>query len=297
MHIILPVLMFVALGTPDLGPGDHIRTVTVQKRERSAIVHVPPSYDRMRPTPVVLVYHGASMNAKSMTYLTNLNETADKEGFIAVYPNGTGIGDFLVWNAGGQTLNVADDVAFTGRLLDDLESVLRVDKKRVYACGMSNGGMMCYRLAAELSDRIAAIAPVSGTNCVVDIKPKRPVPIVHFHGTDDFLVPMDGPNKNLPLLIHFQSLDSTIRTWLKCNRCKDTPDMKDLPNIAADKLAVTRKHYAADKSGAEVVVYTIDGGGHTWPGMARHAPFLGKTTFNISANDVMWDFFKKHTLK
>ena len=297
MHLILPVLMLLPLGAPVLGPGEHTRTVTIEKRERSAIVHVPPSYDPRKPMPVVLVYHGASMNAKSMVYLTNLNETADKEGFIAVYPNGTGIGDFLVWNAGGQTLNVADDVAFTNKLLDDLESVFRVDKKRVYACGMSNGGMMCYRLAAELSDRIAAIAPVSGTTCVNDVKPKRAVPIVHFHGTDDFLVPMDGPNKNLPLLIRFQSLDSTIQTWLKCNRCKETPDVKELPNLAADKLPVTRKVYAAEKNGADVVVYTIDGGGHTWPGMGRHAPFLGKTTFNISANELMWEFFKRHSLQ
>src|SRR5262245_45014040 len=110
MHVILPVLLLVPFQAPDLGPGDHTRTVLVEKRERSAIVHVPPSYDRRKPMPVVLVYHGASMNAKAMIYLTDLNETADKEGFIAVYPNGTGIGDFLVWNAGGQTLNLTDDV-------------------------------------------------------------------------------------------------------------------------------------------------------------------------------------------
>jgi polyhydroxybutyrate depolymerase len=110
-------------------------------------------------------------------------------------------------------------------------------------------------------------------------------------------VPLEGPNKNLPLLIHFQSLPDTIAAWVKCNQCKTTPEVKELPNTTEDKLAVTRKTYPAGPNGAEVVVYTIAGGGHTWPGMARHAEFLGKTTFNISANEIMWDFFKKHALK
>jgi polyhydroxybutyrate depolymerase len=162
---------------------------------------------------------------------------------------------------------------------------------------MSNGGMMCYRLAAELSGRITAIASVSGTMCVAPVKAKRPVPILHFHGTDDFLVPREGPNKNLPLLIRFRSLDDTIGAWVKCNHCKDAPEVVRLPNQAADRLPVTRTVYAAGKNGADVVLYTIDGGGHTWPGVDRHADFLGKTTFNISANELMWQFFKKHTLE
>ena len=106
-------------------------------------------------------------------------------------------GIFLTWNSGGFRARMAegrpDDVTFVAKLLDDLATVVNVDPKRVYATGMSNGGMMCYRLAAELSDRIAAIAPVSGTMAIDDYKPKRPVPVMHFHGTADNIVPFNGP--------------------------------------------------------------------------------------------------------
>lgn len=292
-----PFFIVLALGQPALGPGDYTRSVKVDKIERSYIVHVPPTYDPKKPMPVVLVYHGASMNAKAMVYFTDLNKTSDKGNFIAVYPNGTGIGNFLTWNCGGQSLNNADDVAFTRKILDDLESVLAVDKKRVYACGISNGGMMCYRLAAELSERIAAIGSVAGTISIKETQPKRAVPVIHFHGTKDILVPLDGPNKELPLVIRFQSLDDTIRTWVKCNQCQEKPEVAKLPNVAIDMLPVTRKTYNHGKDGAEVVLYVIEGGGHTWPGMNRHAAFLGESTLNISANDVMWEFFKKHSLK
>ena len=118
-------------------------------------------YDPKKPAPVVLALHGAAMNGPMMVWFSGLDKTSDKEGFIVVYPSGTGTGPFLTWNAGGfkgkMAEGKADDVAFIGKLLDDLDTVVKMDEKRVYACGMSNGGMMCYRLAAELSDRIAAV--------------------------------------------------------------------------------------------------------------------------------------------
>jgi len=131
-----------------LTPGDHVRSVDVNKRTRSYHVHVPPQYDPKKPAPVVLAYHGAMTNGQIMTVFSGLNKKADEAGFLAVYPNGNGSGKMmLVWNAGGirdkATDEKLDDVGFTAKLLDDLATFAAVDPKRVYATGISNGGMMC----------------------------------------------------------------------------------------------------------------------------------------------------------
>jgi len=155
----------LVLAATPLAPGDHARTLQVDGRERSYLVHTPPKYDPKQPTPVVLILHGAGTNAQIM-------------------------------------------------VRDDLATVVNVDPKRVFATGMSNGGMMCYRLASELSDRIAAIAPVSGTMAIPDYKPKRPVPVIHFHGTADNIVPFNGP-KGTPKFLTFKSVEETIRLCAK----------------------------------------------------------------------------------
>src|ERR1700676_4933763 len=133
-----------------LGPGDHTRTLMMGEQKRTYLVHVPKGYDPKKPAPVVLALHGAAMNGSMMVWFSGLNKKSDEAGFIVVYPSGTGTGPFLTWNAGGfkgkMAKGRADDVAFIGKLLDDLGTVVKVDEKRVYACGMSNGAMMCYRL-------------------------------------------------------------------------------------------------------------------------------------------------------
>ena len=213
-----------AKGQGPLDPSDHTRTLQVDGRTRSYIVHVPPKLDPKQPTPVVLAFHGAATNASIMALSSGLSDKADEAGFIVVYPNGTGKGDmFLVWNAGGwhgpKAEELPDDVKFVTALLDDLAKVVNVDPKRIYATGMSNGGMMCYRLAAELSNRIAAIAPVSGTMAVEKCHPRRPVPVMHFHGTDDKLVPFEGPDQRTAKVLAFKSVEETIRTWAKIDGC------------------------------------------------------------------------------
>ena len=214
------------LSADPLTPGDHTRTLQVDGRERSYLVHVPPKYDPKKPTPVVLVLHGAGTNAQIMVRFCGMNKKADEAGFVAVYPNGTGTaGLFLTFNSGGFRARWPrarpNDVTFVAKLLDDLATVVNVDPKRVYATGMSNGGMMCYRLASELSDRIAAIAPVSGTMAITDYKPKRPVPVMHFHGTADYIVPFNGP-KGTPKFLTFKSVEETIRLCAKANGCPET---------------------------------------------------------------------------
>jgi len=181
-------------------------------------------------------------------------------------------------------------------LLDDLGTVVKVDGKRVYACGMSNGAMMCYRLAPELSDRIVAFAPVAGTIAIEESKPKRPVPVIHFHGTKDTLVPFERPKGKTPSFMRFKSVEDSIQTWVKLNGCDEKPRTETLSKDG-DEMKVTRKTYSGGKDGSEVVLVVIEGGGHTWPGQQPPVGFIGKSAKNISANDLMWEFFQKHKLK
>ncbi|MBL9162327.1 MAG: prolyl oligopeptidase family serine peptidase [Planctomycetaceae bacterium] len=286
---------------PDpLGPGDHTRTVLMGEQKRTYLVHVPKKYDPKSPSPVVLALHGAAMNGPMMVWFSGLNKTSDEAGFVVAYPSGTGTGPFLTWNAGGFTGKMAegksDDVAFVGKLLDDLGTVVKVDEKRVYACGMSNGGMMSYRLAAELSDRIAAIAPVAGTIAIEDSKPKRPVPVIHFHGSKDNIVPFETAKGKASSFMKLKGVEDSIQTWVKLNACDQKPKTETI-SADGDEMTVTSTTYGGGKDGSEVVLVVIEGGGHTWPGQRPPVGFIGKSATNVSANDLMWNFFQRHELK
>jgi polyhydroxybutyrate depolymerase len=280
-----------------LGAGEHLRHLTQGELKRSYLVHIPPSYDGKKPMPVVVVLHGAAMNGPIMEWFCGLSKKADEAGFIAVYPDGTGPGGtFLTWNAGvfpGKlNPNRPDDVAFIGQVLDSLAAVVRMDRKRVYAAGISNGAMMAYRLAAEMPERFAAIAAIAGVLCVENPDLKQPMPILHFHGTKDGLVPFEGTKGPF----RFPSVMENLAKWLKVNGCSETPKVTELP-AKDEKLRVIRKDYNGGDEKAPVVLYMIEGGGHTWPGMQRHALFLGATAMSISANDLMWEFFRQFALK
>jgi polyhydroxybutyrate depolymerase len=290
--------LFIAQPAPEsLEAGDHTRQLTIGELTRSYNVHVPPSYDSKKPMPVVLVLHGAAMKASIMEWFSGMSKTADEAGFIAVYPSGTGV--LPTWNAGvfPGKLNAqrADDVAYIGKVLDDLATVLRIDRKRVYAAGVSNGAMMAYRLAVEMPERIAAITAVAGVMCLEKPEPKAPVPILHIHGTKDGLVPFTG-TRNGGGPYPFPSVDECLKTWIQVNECSETPTVTELPT-KEDKLQVLRKDYRSGKEKAPVILYVIEGGGHTWPGMDHHAAFLGATTHNISANALMWEFFQQFSRK
>ena len=293
----LLLITLCTLAPRPLTAGDHLRELTIGDQFRSYSVHVPPSYDPRRPTPVVLVFHSAMMNGSFMAKFCGLSEKADQAGFIAVYANGTGSTPlFLYWDAGGVRGRVSDDVGYVVRLLDDLATVVNVDPKRVFATGMSNGGMMCYRLAAELSDRIAAIAAVAGTMAIDNCQPHRPVSVLHFHGTKDGLVLFDGPDERIPKNLKFLSVEDTIRAWVKLNGCPPTPEITALPGRAGGGMTIRKKTYGPGRDGSEVILYAVEGGGHTWPGRDPRLPLLGKSTRDISANDIIWDFFQKHPM-
>ncbi len=270
--------------------------------ERTYLLHVPESVHASEPPPVVLAFHGGGSNAEGMERFSGLSEKADDAGFVVAYPDGTGAETHaLHWNAGIDYRDApptrADDVGFIAALLDDLASRLEIDATRVFAAGMSNGGMFSYRLATELSNRIAAIAAVGGT-MVVDGDVALPaMPVLHFHGTEDHFVPFDGGiGKRSLARVDYPSVRSTLARWVDVNNCDPNPELTEWPTVVEDGTAVCREVYSGPTAKAEVVLFVINGGGHTWPGRKPLWLFLGKSTRNLQANDVIWNFFRRQRI-
>jgi polyhydroxybutyrate depolymerase len=305
-----------------LSPGDYERTLS-NWPGRPYDLHVPAGYDPSRPAPVLLVIHGTGGSGKATAKGSCpdgdeenpkcFGKLADRENFIVVYPNGTTDPEkprlSRTWNAGGgkngyvciqgyACAHNIDDVRYFRDLLDDLGRIASVDAARVFATGISNGAVMSHRLACELSERIAAIAPISGVNqfaAVAPCGPSRAVAVVAFHGTADQIAPYNGGQGKHDTGIRL-SVPKTIADWVARNKCSANPRHENLPTTVSDGTAVSRDTYSSCSDGAEVMIYTIDGGGHTWPDGQPYAPefLIGKTTHNINANQVMWEFFKNH---
>jgi len=294
------VLSFLAMRSQgdELKAGDHVLSLTAGGRERIYLLHLPPAYDGKRPLPLVIVLHGGGGNAPSAVQMTGFSEKADKEGFVVVYPNGSGRlkNRLLTWKSGnccGYALdNNVDDVGFIRALIDELEKTRAIDPKRVYITGMSNGGMMTYRLACELSDKIAAAAPVAGALNLDNCHPAHPVSMIIFHGTADEHVLYDGGEPLKRVDTHRRvdkSVSFAVNFWVKQDGCSETPQREEKGNIRTEV-------YRGGKDGAEVTLYTVKGGRHAWPG--GEAYVLGsEPTREISATDLMWEFFAGHPKK
>jgi polyhydroxybutyrate depolymerase len=229
-----------------------------------------------------------------MAKLSNFDEVSDQKGFILVYPDGVGHS----WNAGNGAgaaeRRQVDDVGFTSELIDELSRQFHIDRRRIYATGMSNGGMFVHRLACELSGKIAAVAPVAGTIAATieeGCKPARPVPVLEIHGTAD----SDSPWAGGRTLGGGQvvSVADTIRGWAARNQCASTP------KVTEPATGVTCETYTPCEGGAEVTLYRIEGGGHTWPGGYQYLPkmIVGETNRSVSASQIIWDFFERHPMK
>lgn len=277
-------------------PGDHIQTTEVGSLIRSYIVHVPPAYDGKKPLPLVFVIHGGGGNAEGTRKMTGMSEKADKEGFIAVYPYGTGwLKDrLLTWNTGnccGYAMNNnVDDVSFFRAMLDNLEKTYAIDSKRIYATGISNGAMMSYRLACEFSDKFAAIASVAGAMNIDDPKPTSPISVIIFHGTDDEQVLYQGGKPKKQVDRH-ERIDKpvsyAVSFWTKHDGCAEKPKREENETFV-------KETYGNGKDGTEIVLYAVKEGGHAWFGKYMGWPWEGKEIKGISCTDLMWEFFKTH---
>jgi polyhydroxybutyrate depolymerase len=275
--------------------GDTTRTLTVNGIERSYVIHVPSSYDGSQPMPLVMDFHGGGGNAKTQINTSNFEPLADQKEFIVVYPNGDGLlGDkLLTWNGGAccgyAVKNHIDDVGFVRAVIADIEASYRIDPKRIYATGLSNGGIMSQRLACDASDVFAAIGPVSGTLNDPECQPKEPVSVIEFHGTADQHIPYNGGIGDQSLAgVPFASVKDSIDFWLKFDQCPTTPKTETFADIQHDA-------YSNCADGTAVELYTIIGGGHAWPGGNGPAwPGGDQPTHTISATNLMWDFFSAH---
>jgi len=285
------------------GAGDWVRRIQVGGRERSYIVHVPPGYVPGRAMPAVLFFHGGGGTATRARNFQGWDDLANRRGFITVYPDGTGkFGRMLhTWNAGsccGWAMDHRiDDVGFVRAMLDDLGRLFCIDARRVYASGFSNGALMCYRLGCELSDRIAAIGPVSGTLGVDACRLSRPVSVIHFHGTKDTYEPyIGGEGRAFPGSRRkhtYRSVSDTVTTW---KRLIGAPPR---PTSTSTRGAATCDVYGGGPGGSEVVLWTLKGGGHTWPGGGRMPGqwTLGQINKDVSATELIWDFFERHPMR
>ena len=268
---------------------------TLDGLEREYRLTVPTSYEGGTATPLIFNFHGFTSDALSQDVYSQLPQTAEEEGFILVTPQGTLNTDGLpFWNSSASPPPTVDDVAFVEQLLTSLQSQLCIDPARVFSTGLSNGGFMSSRLACSLSDRIAAIAPVAGT-ALYGSCDTRAVPVIAFHGTADTIVPL-GPIET-----------TAIPAWATHNSCGG-PVLQD-PVSPTAGVRLTRHGGCDDDATVELyVIFDVDtvatgdqGGGHTWPGSTLVLPpdfkaLLGQTTLEISANDLMWDFFQAHPL-
>jgi polyhydroxybutyrate depolymerase len=289
-------------------PGTYRVTVEHGGRERDYIAHLPPQVASGAPLPLLLAPHGGGGRASHMDDLTHLASIADREGFLAVYPDAIDRN----WNDGrpdsgskAAEENI-DDVGFLRAVIADVSARVAVDPSRVYAAGISNGAIMSNRLACEASDVIAAVGLVVGTAPVGFeswCAPGRPVPLISFLATDDPLVPFDGGEISAIFGIvkrgKVVSAAGLTAFWTSNNGCGPDAAVSALPDAStADDSTVERHTWAGCEGGAEVVLYRLEGAGHTWPGGKQYlSPWLvGTTNRDIDASKLMWDFFRKHSL-
>jgi polyhydroxybutyrate depolymerase len=258
--------------------------------KRDYILYVPRSYDRAKPAPLVISMHGAENWPSFQMNVSQWNRVADEHGFIVVYPAGEGGGPRIWRMRGSRTPSRMPDVIFISDLIDTLSSSYNIDPARIYANGLSNGGGMSFVLSCTLSNRIAAIGAVAAAETLPWewCPDTTPVPMVAFHGTADRFTPYDGAKVWLAPE-PFPSIPEWTAKWAQRNRCAPMP--VESP-VAAD---VMRREYIGCADNAGVVLYTIRGGGHTWPGGTPMPEWLvGRTTRSIDATQVMWAFFRDH---
>jgi polyhydroxybutyrate depolymerase len=265
---------------PSLKPGDSKRIVLVDNLKRTYLLHIPPGLTNGRPVALVFIFHGYSDTAQNEQRQTGFNDIADKAGFIVVYPVGSGPTGALSWNALGccgfaQEENM-DEPAFIRRMIVDLGTITTIDPKRIYATGLSNGGFLSYRLACEMSDTFAAVAPVAGALLSPACQPAQPVSVIAFHGLIDEVVPFAGGQ--LRTGIPFPATEQTIATWVQLDGCST-------PTKSEQTAILTHTAYSSCKDGSAVELYALKNVGHAWPDQKKDA---------VPASQIIWDFFAAH---
>lgn len=280
-------------------PGTYNQSLRHQEIVRMYRLHVPSTYRPEIASPLIVSLHGGggSMDYQSNDEYYKQISKSEKEGFIIVFPNGFSqfkSGKFATWNAGkccgdARDKNI-DDVGFIKKMITTVSQQLNIDEEKIYATGMSNGGMLTYQLACELADVFKAIAPVAGTDNTIECNPQKPISVFHIHAkNDDHVLFGGGSGKSLTnnkaKVTEFSSVDFTISKWVKKNGCNEVSKQV----LKNDDVYCNL--YSGCLKNVKVQVCVTRTGGHSWPGGKKvrsgEAPSEA-----ISANDMMWDFFK-----
>ena len=269
--------------------------ITSNGQIRKFLVYVPDSYDPERPAPLVISIHGFVQWPAHQQSMTGWNILADEYGFLVVYPQGTGFP--LRWNTRPLEENpgaMDQELLFFSDLIEDLSLTYNIDPARIYANGMSNGGGMSDLLACVFSDRIAAIGGVAGAYAQPreDCQPPRPVPVIGFHGLDDQIVPYLGGSSSRDDEFVFPAIEDWAANWAELNACGKTSENTRITN------EINRTSYTGCEENADVILYSIEGAGHTWPGGEKLPVWIaGYTNQEINASALMWEFFSKYSIK
>lgn len=291
MRTIITTICLLTLG---LATAQTAVTGTIQSGglTRDYRLYIPAMYNGSMPVPLVLNLHGYASFAAQQEFYGDFRPIADTANFLIVHPNGTinNLGDRF-WNVLGG-LSAVDDVAFLSNLIDSLRATYNIDPNRIYSTGMSNGGFMSYSLACELSNKIAAIASVTGSMITPKLNacdPQRPVPVMEIHGTADNTVPYNGS-----VLLGTVAIPTLVDAWVQKNQCNPTPVITPVPDInTADGCTAEHYLYTGGLNGSTVEHYKVIGGGHTWPGQLLP---IGVTNQDFSASKEIWRFFSQYRL-
>lgn len=264
-----------ATGPRPLGALDEQHSLTVGALQRGYFLHIPPGLNRRDAVPLLFFFHGSSQTGRDAHTYTGLDAVADAHGFVVVYADGSGPQGAFSWNGGlccGYAIaQQVDEPAFVRAMLADLATQLNIDPRRIYAAGFSNGAMLSYRLACEMSDVFAAVASLAGT-LTTPCQPQQPVSLLHIHGLADTVVPFDGGG----IYYNYPPSQDGLDTWTRVDGCNGPPHTEQ-------DGTVTHTVYGGCTPGIAVELYTLTGFGHAWPAQST-----------VPLAQMMWDFFAAH---
>lgn len=292
-----PVDTATPLPTPFSRPGTELQTVIHDGLDRTYRIYIPTSVNATTRVPLVFVLHGGGGNSRQTMNYTDFNALADQHGFIVVYPDAVDDN----WNDGrifsGNSADdqpTADDIGYLSALRADLIATYPIDSQRVFATGISNGGHLALRVACDLADEFLGIAAVTANQpAALTCEPSQPISVLVMNGTADPLVPYDGGavanNRGEDL-----STAETIAIWRNANTCDPIPTTTALPDSdPTDGTTTTVDTYSNCANSTQLILYTINGGGHTWPGKSQYLPIalIGPTARDFDGSEVIWAFF------
>ena len=272
------------------------QTIQIGDIKRAYLLHVPADYDGKSLLPLVLNFHGTGGSAEGQMRVSALGNLADKEKFLIVAPVATyrsAAWNYLeTWNADMES-DGPNDIKFVITVIEDVIQKTPVDTQRIFLTGYSGGGRMSSRLACELSEQIAAIAPVAGAQFPSDCKPTKPVPIITFHGTNDGVNHYSRQDSSPPTWK--AGVEHAVLGWANSNGCDKTPQELE---VSTSVIQISFRNCDAD---GDVILYRIKGAGHTWPGSPLASVLkqygLGETNMDIDASRLIWKFFEQHSLR